>query len=98
MRRIAGRVSSIIRDLSGIEAGAISRLSAVRLKCPVCGDETERPGLMRLDALVLCAVCSVASEFRELHEAWCQSRRQLLQRVVAEVPVWPDGGFRITGT
>ena len=97
MRRIAERVNSIIRDLSGIEAGAISRVSAVRLKCPVCGDETEHPGLMRMDALVLCAVCSVASEFRELHEAWCQSRRQLLQRVVAEAPAWPDGRFGTTG-
>ena len=57
----------------------------VHLKCPACLIEFDRPKNMKIDTEIECNACGVISEFRELHEAWCLSRRPSLAKAFPEM-------------
>lgn len=48
------------------------------LKCPACQVEIDRPRPLPFDSTLRCNACAVQSEYREWHEAWCASRREIL--------------------
>jgi hypothetical protein len=70
-------------------------IAPVQLKCPACLVESTRPQVMPLDAKLTCRACGTVSEFRELHESWCLSKRAILIHAFPEL-VWLVAGYEET--
>jgi hypothetical protein len=83
-RSQAGRETMALLEAVGrIEQMSIDHQSIampVHLRCPGCLVEFASPKIRSLDARVKCIACGVTSEFRELQEAWCLSRRPILAK------------------
>lgn len=62
------------------DSSMASGTSSARLKCPACLHETAFAALVPMDAVVICDMCGAQAEFRQFHEAWCESRRSALVR------------------
>jgi hypothetical protein len=75
----------VVRGIGHAPVALIDVPDPVHLKCPACLTEFDRPTRMAIDVEIECSACDVTSEFRELHEAWCLSRRPLLAKVFPEL-------------
>ena len=50
----------------------------IHLKCPRCLGETALDRRVAIDESLRCDSCGASHEVRQLHEAWCLSRRPML--------------------
>lgn len=47
---------------------------AIRMRCTSCEKEWAISRLHSIDEQVMCPQCGVSQQYRDLHEAWVQSR------------------------
>jgi hypothetical protein len=60
-------------------------ISRVKMRCPHCERETSLERALPVDQLLRCESCGIDSEFRQLRETWCESRRSILERACPEI-------------
>lgn len=64
----------------------------VHLRCPTCAWEMDHPQCTGFDLALKCPSCSAVAEFRQWHEAWCASRREILLRMFPKM-TWLTSGY-----
>ncbi|HEY0232153.1 MAG TPA: hypothetical protein VGC55_12945 [Dokdonella sp.] len=62
----------------------------IKLRCPLCTAESAIERALPIDSRLVCAQCGQESEYRQLREAWCLSRRAHLERFCPEIVFPPS--------
>lgn len=67
----------------------------IHLRCPTCGWEVDHPQCPTFDFAIKCPSCKNIAEFRQWHEAWCASRRDILVGMFPELKPLTSGHSEI---
>ncbi|MEO6689246.1 MAG: hypothetical protein ABIS07_05155 [Dokdonella sp.] len=73
-------------------APSLKSMRGVHLRCPTCACEIENALTRAFDVVVKCPSCNSSAEFRQWHEAWCASRREILVRMFPQLK-WLKSGY-----
>jgi hypothetical protein len=82
------RMSSNVLELQVAETPVVAL--GTKLRCPHCRTESVLDQQARFDDSIVCDICGVESEYRQLHETWCATRRPMLSSILAGMTLGED--------